>query len=95
MRKPFTGRELSELGVEELVEINSTLGETCNGKVELSKGPRRIDHRRGKFQVLPKFAPNDGSELAPTSTLPTHAQHSGRIIVCLADFPSSFPSSFP
>ncbi|KAF8493499.1 hypothetical protein F5888DRAFT_1724649 [Russula emetica] len=78
-RIPFPGRELSELGVEERAGINATFGETCKSEEDLSKGPRRIDlGSRDKIQILLKFAP-DGSELTPTSTLPIHALHSGRI----------------
>ena len=93
MRLPFPGRELSELTVEERAGINATLGETCKSVEELSKGPRRIDllGGRDKIQILPKFAPN-GSELTPTSTLPTLALQSGRILVSLTDFPWSFLS---
>jgi hypothetical protein len=86
MRKPFPGRELSELCVEERAGINATFGETCGSEEELSEGPRRIGYLGGrdKIQILPKFAP-DGGELTPTSTLPTHALHSGRIFVGLTD----------
>ncbi|KAF8479945.1 hypothetical protein F5888DRAFT_902467 [Russula emetica] len=72
---------ISELGAEECAGINTAFGETCKSEEELSKGPRsRIDHLGGrdKIQILLKFAP-DGSELTPTSTLHTHALHSGRI----------------
>jgi hypothetical protein len=71
---PFPRRELSKLGVEERAGINAAFTERCKSEEELSKGPRRIDHLSGRdrLQILPKLGP-DGSELIPTSTVPTPA----------------------
>jgi hypothetical protein len=89
-RMPFPGRELRKLGIEKLAAsgINATFGGAFKSEEELCKGLHKIDHLGGrdKIQILPKFAP-DGSELTPTSTLPTHALHSGWISVSLTDFP--------
>jgi hypothetical protein len=74
LRMPFPRRELSKLGAEERGGINAAFRERCKSEEELSKGPRRIDHLGGRdrLQILPKLGP-DGSELIPTSTLPTPA----------------------
>jgi hypothetical protein len=77
LRTPFLRHELSKLGAEERAGINAAFRERCKIEEEFSNGPRRIDHLGGRdrLQILPKFGP-DGSELIPTSTLPTLALRS-------------------
>lgn len=78
LRMAFPRRELSKLGAEERAGINAAFRERCKSEEELSKGPRRIDHLGGRdrLQILPKLGP-DGTELIPTSTLPTPALRTG------------------
>ena len=57
LRMPFTRRELSRAAADDRDRINAAFRERCKSDEELNKGPRRIDHLRGRDRllILPKF----------------------------------------
>ena len=55
--------------------MNAVFREKCRSEEGLSKGLRRVEHLcgRDRLLILPEISKAHGSELIPTSALPTPA----------------------
>ena len=60
MRKPSPRRAWSKLSDGERAVINTWFKERCRTEEQLSKGPCRFDHLRGRdrLQIFPKLSPD-------------------------------------
>lgn len=74
MRKPSPRRAWSKLSNGERALINTSFKERCKTEEQLSKGPCRFDHLRGRDRLLvfPKLSP-DGTLLPPPMEFPSES----------------------